>query len=274
MNGTTQGNPLPQWRLVLTYTVMLVLVSVFIGRLYQLQVLDRQQFVAAAEDNRLNTVNVPAARGVIYDRNDSLLVRNIPVYNVNVTAALLPESEAENQAIFETISRLTGVPLDQEGEPTAKCVPGRGILQLVEEGASLAPYSPWPVACDIGEQTARVMQQLQVDMPGVSVEAVPVRDYTTGEATAAVIGYLGPIPAADEQRYIELGFDPNRDKVGYAGIEGQYQTVLAGTNGRKIVEVDVAGQQIREVGQVVQPTPGNNLKLTIDTRLQTAAETA
>lgn len=274
MNGAAHGNPIPRWRLVLTYAIMLILISLFIGRLYQLQVLDRQEFVAAAEDNRLNTVNVPAPRGVIYDRNGSLLVRNIPVYNVNVTAALLPESEAETQSIYETISRLTGVPLDQEGDPAAKCVPGRGIIQLVEEGASLAPYSPWPVACDIGEQTARVIQQLQIDMPGVSVEAVPVRDYTTGETTAAVIGYLGPIPAADEQRYVELGFDPNRDKVGYAGIEGEYQSVLAGSNGRKVVEVDVAGQQIREVGQVVQPVPGNNLRLTIDTRLQTAAETA
>jgi penicillin-binding protein 2 len=274
MNGTGRSEPIPRWRLLLTYGAMLVLLSLFVGRLYQLQVIDQQEYALAAEDNRLNTVNVPAPRGVIYDRNGTLLVRNIPVYNVNVTTALLPDSDAEQQSIYQTIAQLTGVPLDQEGPPAAKCVPGRGIIQLVEEGASLAPYSPWPVACDIGEAAARVLRQLQVDMPGVEVEAVPVRDYVTGETTAAAIGYLGPIPAADEQAYRDLGFDPNRDKVGYAGIEGNYQSVLAGANGRKVVEVDVAGQQIREVGEVVQPTPGNSLQLTIDTRLQTAAETA
>lgn len=275
MNGTPRDRSIPEWRLRATYLVMAVLVALFLGRLYQLQVVQGEVYQAQAEDNRLDEVNVPAPRGVIYDRNDSLLVRNIPLFNVNVTAALLPESEAEVQQIYGLLSELTGVPIDQEGPPAAQCVPGRGIQQLVEEGASLAPYDPWPVACDIGEEAARMIRQMQIDMPGVSVEAVPVRDYRTDSLTAAVIGYLGPVPAALQEFYVEQrGLDPNRDRVGYAGIEGQYQEVLAGQNGIKVVEQDVAGQDLREVGEVRQPVPGSSLRLSLDTRLQAAAETA
>ncbi len=274
MAGESQNSPIARWRLWLTYAVMGALTLVFLGRLYSLQVLQSEDFETAADDNRLETVNIPAPRGVIYDRNGSLLVRNIPVYNVTITAANLPDSQAEVQSIFNTISDFTGVPVDQSGPPAAQCVPGRGIRQLVEEGASLAPFEPWPVACDVGEATARTLKQQAVDMPGVEVEAVPVRDYTTGSLTSAVIGYLGPIPALEEEFFRERGFDPSRDKVGYSGIEAEYQEVLAGSNGRKIVEVDVAGRELREVGEVIQPEPGNNLQLSLDTRLQAVAESA
>lgn len=274
MAGQFEQTPIPKWRQWLTYAIMAALALLFLGRLYSLQVLQGEDFTTAAQDNRLETVNIPAPRGVIYDRNDSLLVRNVPVYNVTVTAAELPDSQAEIQNILQAISDATGVPLDQPGPPAAQCVPGRGVQQLVEEGASLAPYEPWPVACDIGEDIARVMTQRAADMPGVDVEAVPVRDYTTGSLTSAVIGFLGPIPAAQEEFYREQGFDPSRDKVGYAGIETEYQDVLAGRNGRKVVEVDVAGQELREIGDVVQPVPGNSLRMTLDTRLQSVAETA
>lgn len=238
MNGRSPATePIPGWRVWATIIGMAALTLFFIARLFQLQILQGDDYRAQAEDNRLDQVNLPAPRGVIYDRNGSQLVRNVPVYNVTVTAALLPESEAETQAIFEILSEMTGVPIDQEGPPAAQCVPGRGISQLVEEGASLAPFQPWPVACDIDEEVARVLRQRQIDMPGVAVEAVPVRDYRTGSLTAAVIGYLGPVPAALSEFYVEeRGLDPNRDRVGYAGIEIEYQDVLAGQNGIKVIE--------------------------------------
>ncbi len=273
MNGV-KGKGIAPWRVYLAYAVMAMLALVYIGRLFQLQILQGEVYRQAAYNNRIEIANVPAPRGIIYDRNGFQLVRNIPAFNVYVTAAELPDSEAEVEAILQRLAELTGVPLDKEGPPAAKCVPGRGIRQLVAEGSSLAPYEPWPVACDVDETTARILREWQTDMPGVSVEPVPVRDYTTGALTAAVIGYMGPIPAALEDEYRELGFDPSRDKIGYSGIEFSYQQVLAGQNGRKRVEVDVAGKRVREVGDVVQPTPGQSVRLTIDSRLQAAAETA
>lgn len=274
MRGGVDTNPIPRLRVWVTYLAIAGLILVFVTRLYQLQIVQGPDYVTAATDNRLETVNIPAPRGVIYDRNGSLLVRNIPSFNVDVTPALLPDSQAEIQAIYERLSNLTGVPVDQPGEAAARCTPGRGIQQLVEEGASIAPYDAWPIACNVNEQVARMIDEDSADMPGVSVETLPVRDYTTGNLTSEIIGYLGPIYESVAESLASLGFDPNRDKIGYSGIELEYQDVLAGRNGSKEVEVDVAGQTVREVGPVTQPLPGNSLKLTIDTRLQAAAQSA
>jgi penicillin-binding protein 2 len=265
---------IPHGRLRLTYALMAIILVFFIGRLFILQILEGAHYQYLADRNRFITVSIAAPRGIIYDRNGFQLVRNVPSFNVMITPALLPDSEAEIEAIYRRLSELTGVPIDQEGDPAAPCVPGRGILQLVLEGDTNSPYDAWHIACDVDETIARILREEQVDLPGVSVEAVPIREYTTGNLTAAIIGYLGPIPASLEEYYVDLGFRADRDKIGYDGIEYWYQEILAGQNGQKEVERDVAGQQLRQVGIVTQPVPGNSLRLTIDTRLQSAAETA
>ncbi len=275
---TDKGGKIPSQRLIVTYVILGLAVFIYVIRLFSLQILQGADYLAQANANRLDDVNIPAPRGVIYDRNGFQLVTNIPSFRVNIIPALLPDSQAEVDAIYTRIAELTGVPLDQEGPLAAPCVPGRGIIQLVEEGLTNSPYDEWPVACDVDETVARILREEQVDLPGVRVEAIPVRDYTTGELTAALIGYLGPIPQSLEEYYRGIGFIPARDKVGYAGIEvgyqGIYQDILAGRNGLKEVERDVAGQQLRDVGTFTQPLPGYSLQLSIDTRLQSAAETA
>ena len=112
------------------------------------------------------------------------------------------------------------------------------------------------------------------DWPGVKIEIEPIREYPTGSMTSEIIGFLGPIPATLEEEYREAGFVPNRDKVGYAGVESSLNDILAGTNGQRVVEVDVAGKEIRDLEPPIDPVPGNNVKLTIDTRLQAAAKAA
>lgn len=274
MEGNSGGNRIVTWRMWLLSAVVPVLLAIFIVRLYQLQIFEGAYYAERAVSNRLRRVSLPAPRGVMYDRNGVLLASNVPSFNIMITPALLPDSEAEVDAIYRRLSALTGVPIDLEGETARPCAPGRGIVQLVEEGLTNRPYDPWPIACDVDEQTARILREEQIDLPGVSVLAVPIRDYTTGVLTAAVIGYLGPIPEAFEDYYRGLGFEPSRDRVGYGGIELYFQEILAGTNGSEQVEVDVAGQQLREVGPITAPIPGNSLRLSIDTRLQAAAETA
>ena len=262
------------WRLGITYFIVIALAIIFVIRLYNLQIVQGAEYEIRADDNRFTNVSVPAPRGVIYDRNGFQLVRNIPAFNIVITPAFLPDSEAEIEAIYQYLSDLTGIPIDQAGEKAARCVPGRGIRQLVDEGGSISPYDEWAVACDVDESVARIVNEIMMDMPGVGIEILPVRDYTTGDLTASFIGYLGPISEFNIDFYESLGFEAGRDKVGYAGIEGIYQDLLAGRNGQKVIEEDVAGQLLREVGAVTQPTPGSNLRLTIDTRLQSAAETA
>jgi penicillin-binding protein 2 len=190
-----EGSKIPLWRLMVTYAAMAFVVIAFVARLFSLQILQGASFLEAARENRITNVRLPAPRGVIYDRNGSLMVRNLPAYNVMVTPAYLPDSEAEIEMIYARLAELTGVPISQEGEKAARCVAGRGVRQLVEERASIAPYEAWPIACDVSETVARVLREQQADLPGVSIEAAPVRNYSTGALTSAILGYL-PIPAS------------------------------------------------------------------------------
>jgi penicillin-binding protein 2 len=256
--------------------VMLLVLLGLLGQLLSLQVLGSKEWTALAVENYTRDISTAAPRGIIYDRNGYILARNVASYNVTITPASLPDDDADVQRIYRAVSELSGIPVNagtvEDAKNFAACVEGPGIAQLVALGDSLAPYSPVEIKCNVSEDVARLVDEHSAEWPGVSVEINPIRDYPTGSLTADVLGYLGPIPAALEQFYRDRGFVPNRDKVGYAGIELSMQELLAGRNGSRVVQVDVAGAELRNLEPPIAPSPGYNLTLTIDTRLQQAAE--
>ena len=270
----------PVWRVLIIYALIVGVVGLMISRLINLQVLAPQDLVRQAVENFTKDISDPASRGIIYDRNGYVLARNAASYNVMITPASLPDDDADIQHIYRELSELTGVPA---GGPVTEatlnnaklysaCVPGPSIADMVALGDSLAPYTPVKITCNISKELARVIGEKAVDWPGVSVEVEPVRDYPTGSLTANVVGFLGPISAALEQSYKDRGFIPNRDKIGYAGVETSLDDILLGKNGKRVVQVDVAGQILRNLQPPIPAVPGNNVVLTIDTRLQQAAE--
>ena len=276
MNGNPHlNNTLEPWRIFVFAAVLLLAVFIYVGRLFTLQILQGPTWVAQAVENRTREINLPTQRGVIYDRNNVILARNIPSYNVVLTFADLPDDPGAVRQIFQELSDLIDLPINLNEisleNPYVPCLSEHGIAQIAQYGEESSPYRPVRIACDIDPTIAMVIQERAVDWPGIDIETQPIRDYPTGYLTASIIGFLGPIPALQEQEYLALGFEPNRDKVGYAGVELQYQDLLAGVNGQRTVEVDVAGQEMRTLGETQQPVPGLNLRLTIDTRLQQAA---
>jgi penicillin-binding protein 2 len=100
-----------------------------------------------------------------------------------------------------------------------------------------------------------------------------VRQYPTGALTSALVGYMGPIPPEQQLELLELGYNPAYDRIGYAGLELYLESLLSGQRGRVVSEVDVAGRVLQEIERV-NPVPGINVQLTIDTQLQQAAEEA
>ncbi len=268
------------WRLA---TVYVALVLVFIGllfRLLNLQIFQGSNWVTRAIDNYTNEVSVPAARGIIYDRNGYILARNLASYNIVITPAGLPDDESDIERIYRELSGLIDVPVGgpvttaslENAKLFAACTPGPGIAQMVALQDTLAPYSPVKIKCNVSEEVARIAQENSVDWPGVAVEIQPIRDYPTGSLTADLVGFLGPIPASLENELRAQGFIPNRDKIGYSGVEASMQGILAGKNGLRVVQVDVAGQELRNLEPPIAPAPGHNIYLTIDTRLQEAAQ--
>jgi len=277
MNGTSNiTNQIKLSRIIVFGAVLLLVFIIFLGRLFYLQIINSDEWIAKAQENNTQEFNLPALRGVIYDRNGTILAQNIPAYSVTITAAELPDDEGATQEIFRELSELIDLPVnlgDLQEEPYVPCISDHGIAQIAEYGETATPYQPVKVKCDIEENIAMIVLEKATDWPGVSVEIEPIREYPTGSLTASLIGFLGPIPANQEEYFRELGFLPNRDKVGYAGIELAYQDVLSGFNGNRVAEIDVAGQVIRpDIERPISPRDGYSLQLTIDTRLQQAAE--
>lgn len=265
------------WRNLVVYGLLASVAVIFVARLFNLQILKGKIYALQAESNRTETISVAAPRGIIYDRNGILLARNTASYSIVITPAFLPDDDGDIQRIYRELSALTGVPVNHGTVDDAKllqaCTPGPGITQLVDLGISNAPYDPVKIQCYVDEQVALVIREHEVEWPGVSVEIEPMRDYPTGSLTATLVGFLGPIPASLEHEYRAQGFLPNRDKVGYAGVEYSMNDTLIGTPGERTVEVDVAGQVLSNLVAPVAPVPGYNIVLTIDTRLQQAAST-
>ena len=272
----------PTWRVVFVYGTIVAVIAAILFRLVNLQVLSAETWMEQAVENYTQTIRDPAPRGIIYDRNGIVLARNIASYNVVITPANLPDDDADIQRIYREVSELTGVqaggPVTDETLDFAKlfsaCVPGPTIADMVALGASLAPFTPVKIICNISDELARVIGEKSVDWPGVSIEIEPVRDYPTGSLTANVVGYLGPIPAAFQDFYEENGYVVNRDKVGYAGVELSLDDILIGRNGLRVIQRDVAGEVLRNLEPPIVPAAGNNVVLTIDSRLQKAAEAA
>jgi penicillin-binding protein 2 len=250
--------------------------GVFVVRLFVLQVLQTESWTAKANENSTEEINLSSLRGVIYDRNGVVLAQNVASYNVTVTAANLPDDEGAIQEIYRQLSKLIGVPVNQSeislDNPYVPCISEHGIAQIAEYGRSSMPFQPVKVKCDVDRRVAMVIMEHSSDWPGIGIEIQPIREYPTGSLTANMIGFLGPVPAALEDYYVQKGLVPNRDKVGYAGLELEYQDLLAGVNGRRLVEIDVAGQEMRDVQPPLTAQPGYSLRLTIDSRFQQAAE--
>jgi len=277
MNGSANlNNNVQVWRILVFGIAIAAVFVIYLGRLFSLQILQSTEWVAQAEENRISKINLPTQRGIVFDRNDYILAQNIPSYNVIIVPAELPDDVGEIQEIYRQISEMVDVPINLNevttDNPYVPCRSEHGIAQIVDYGETTAPYSAVLIKCNIDRTTAMMIKEKSVDLPGVDIEIESVRDYPTGSLTAAIIGFLGPISAAEEEYYVERNFVPNRDKVGYAGIERYFQSILSGRNGERLVEVDVGGQILRDVIPPIDPTPGLNVKLTIDSRLQSAAE--
>lgn len=273
-------NTIDPWRIRVFAIVVALVFSVYTLRLYSLQILQGADYAARAAGNRTQEINIQAPRGIISDRNGAVLARNVASYNVVITASELPDDEADIQRIYRELSAVIGVPVNlNELSPENPYVPCRsehGIAQIALYGATASPYTPVKVKCDVDEMTARVVMERSVDWPGVSVEIEPIREYPTGNLTANIVGYMGPVPAEllNYDLYKQQRLVANRDKVGYAGVELSLQDILGGTNGLRVVERDVAGQILRDLQPPIAPQPGDNVRLTIDVRLQQVARTA
>lgn len=246
-------------------------------RLYQLQIVQADHFQRWADKNRFRLVSLEAPRGIIYDRQGNILVRNVPSFTVTIIPAYLPDDPMAEEVVLDRLSRLLALPatrgdsLDTAQElGLSEEIAARGILsiqEMVDEVRYLAPYRPLVLKRNVDRNVVFRIEETHLDLPGVLVEAEPIRQYPYGGLISHLMGYIGLIPASQVETYEAEGYDVNNDQVGLIGMEAAFEDWLRGRKGEKYIEVDVAGREVRIVSES-SPIPGKSLRLTIDLDLQ------
>ena len=263
-------------RVALLGMLILAIFAVYGLRLWNLQFVQGETYRARADQQRLRIVDIFAPRGLVYDRNGAPLVHNVPSFNVVVVPAYLPEEPEEEEAVLTRLATLLDVPYAtaEVGEDQGGDEPPAGVRELVDGVDYAARYSPLAIERGVERDTALLVAQEAMALPGVFVQIERQRDYVYGPLVSQLLGYLLPVPGEEEERYIELGYDPATDRVGAAGVEATYEDLLRGSKGRHLIEEDVLGREIRVVAEQAQPVPGNSVYLSLDVELQQFAEDA
>ena len=261
--------PIPNGRFLIFRAIVVLAFALLTAQLWRLQMVHGDDYRLEADRNRFRLVSVDAPRGVIYDRQGHILARNQPSFAVAIVPADLPSEKEET--VFARLSDLLGLPASSQSA-SAGGSPRAGIKELVDGGRA-APFSPVIIKTNVPRDVAFIIEEEHLELPGVHVQIEPIRQYPDGPLTAHILGYVGHIPKEEAEEYLSRGYHPN-DRVGVAGAELIFEEWLRGVKGRKHIEVDVAGREVRTVGKSVLPQLGHNLILALDLELQRAAGAA
>ncbi|MEG2353705.1 MAG: penicillin-binding transpeptidase domain-containing protein [Clostridium sp.] len=127
--------------------------------------------------------------------------------------------------------------------------------------------NPVVIANDIKIETAFIFEQLQSDLPGISVMKQPIREYPNGDLASSILGYMRKINPSEQNKYEEKGYNVNSDYIGADGIESVFEDILKGTKGQESIEINKSGRKVKSLGEQLA-YPGNNVKLTLDADIQ------
>jgi len=246
--------------------VAFTLFAIVFFRLWFLQVLTGDQYLAQARDNRVRQIAVEAARGEIVDRNGAPLVTNRPATAVEVDPEKLPPEGSPELATFAR--RLGGV---IGMSPRAILVKVSNQREQVRT-LKLPSYLPVTLKTDVAGAAAAYLAERQDQFAGIDRRSVFVRFYPHRALAAQLFGTVGEITKPQLELRAFRGLAPGA-RVGQGGIEAQYDEYLRGKPGAVRLKVDAAG---REKGRLPlsQPKPGQQLRLSLDLGLQSAGDQA
>jgi penicillin-binding protein 2 len=239
--------------IIAAYLTCFIFLLLFL-RLWDLQVVKGREYKKIAESNRLRIVEIPAPRGLIYDRDHNPLVKNIPSFDISV----VKEDLLKEPGTLSALGRL----IDLSPEEI------RSRLHTT----SINPLLPVKLKQDVTfEEVARV-EARKMDFPGLQVDTVISREYKYEGLASHAIGYLGrlTLEQSKDPEYVDV---PRRAFIGQMGAEKVYDRILRGVAGKKFIEVDAMGRVIRVAG-VQPPVKGDDIQLTIDLNIQREAEIA
>jgi penicillin-binding protein 2 len=245
-------------RVAILGAVALAVFIVLFFRLWSLQVLSGDEYLNAAQSNQLRLIRVDAPRGPLLDRRGRVVVSNVAGTAVELWAGDMPD-----EGRYDLVQRLARV-LD---------VSPRSLAREVDE-RRFDPLTPVVVKTAVGEEQVDYLYEHQAEFPGVKVVQIYLRDYEYGSLAAQLLGYTGEISPEELKQLRKDGRYRAGDPIGKTGIEAAYDSYLRGRPGLAQIRVDSLGRQQSPVELRQESTPGYALRLTLDMRLQRAAEDA
>jgi penicillin-binding protein 2 len=233
------------------------LATMLAGRLVQLQVLQHDYYTTRSDENRIRLNVLPPVRGLIYDRSGALLAQNAPGFRLEVVREEVPDLQWALARAGQLV-HVTEADVARFRERLRKAPKYQGVA--LRTNLSL-------------EEVAR-FQLDRYEFTGLDIKAGLTRNYPLGKSASHVVGYIGGIT---EDHIKALG---EREKeyrgtqyIGIAGVEKSHEDTLHGTLSTKLVETNAGGRPLREL-DTKRGVPGVNLFLSIDAKLQQAAEKA
>ena len=243
-------------RLSVVGIVVFSLFAALFSRLWYLQVMDRQTFERAANNNRIRIVHEEAPRGLILDRKGRPLVVNRSSLAITVSRA---ELKGKADDVVPRLAALLGISKEE-------------LTRRIND-PRFSPYKPVPVATDVDKDKVVYVKEHAAEFPGVDALALAERSYTNGAVAAHVLGYVGEIndqelkERSKHNKAYRLG-----DTIGKSGVELTYEDDLRGTPGETKYQVDASGNVLGPPLGSLPPEQGHNLQLTLDLDVQALAE--
>jgi penicillin-binding protein 2 len=247
--------------------LVIVLFGILTIQLARLQLVNGDKYEARAETNRLRQEAILPTRGLIYDSTGQPLVQNRASFAAAVVAADIPDVDTTGEVsacrdrcldITIALQNFTGVPA---GEIQAT---------ILERSESNDPFTPVVIEDNLSEETAFALREKLAVLPGVRVVVEPIREYRESVLLSHILGFVGPVDDEEFTRLEAAGYQFD-DRIGKAGVEYTYESILRGSPGTRYVETDASGREI----QVLQEEPaqaGLNIVLSIDMELQRQVE--
>jgi penicillin-binding protein 2 len=229
-------------------------------RLWFLEILSGESYLKEANANRVREITIPAQRGDILDRNGNVLVDNKTVLSLQVRADELPENAPDRNRELKKLAGVAGMGYDK-------------IKQEIRTQTNLLPATPVTLQQDVDKDLAYYLLERQKDFPGVTASQQYVRDYPDGTLGAHLFGFVSEIGPDQLKEPAYDGLEPG-DRIGATGLESQYDYLLRGRNGAIKVPVDAFGNPRGRQLSRVEPEVGDNLKLTLDEKIQKVGESA
>jgi penicillin-binding protein 2 len=246
-------------RLAVAGFAVLIAFGVLAARFFFLQVVQHDVYASKAEDNRISIVPVPPNRGLIVDRNGTVIARNYSGY----TLEIFPRRVKSVERTINELSELIEITPRDRARFKKVMVETRNPESL-------------PIRTRLSDEEVAKFAVNRFRYEGVEIKARLFRQYPFGDVASHAIGYMGRVNKDDQARFEEQGVEANyrgTDFIGRTGVEASYQAELHGTTGFEQVEIDAAGRGIRTLSRSASQS-GNNIALTLDIRLQQVAESA